>query len=300
MALTRRTIENYRELSLTYLPAREATLMFEVANVYIGAVYVEVGDEVREGDVVAELDRAFILTSIADAEREEAWAELSLSQLDERYSLRLEADAAAGRPIDESAYLAERDALLSRLKMLRENLERLRSEDARRVLRAPMDGTVTFALAFRPGDVSQRDTRVVTVSDVSSPVFAYTGEEIAYLRVGDTHVINVNQEPFDALVVNPAAYGIANAASDRAYLVIIDEYPQLPARVYASMRLTLAVAEDVLAVPYLALKQTEGRDFVFLLEDGVRVIRDVTVGLRGNNEAEIVSGLSEGDIIILE
>ena len=41
-----------------------------------------------------------------------------------------------------------------------------------------------------------------------------------------------------------------------------------------------------------------GRRYVNVLEDGVRVEKDVEIGLQTDTEAEIINGLEEGDLVI--
>jgi macrolide-specific efflux system membrane fusion protein len=62
----------------------------------------------------------------------------------------------------------------------------------------------------------------------------------------------------------------------------------------------LEEAEDVLYVPFNTVKKANNRVFVYVLEDGVRMIRDIEIGLEGNMLTEIVSGLFEGEIVIQE
>ena len=42
-----------------------------------------------------------------------------------------------------------------------------------------------------------------------------------------------------------------------------------------------------------------GRRYVNVLEDGVRVEKDVEIGLMTDTEAEIIKGIDEGDLVIV-
>jgi macrolide-specific efflux system membrane fusion protein len=79
----------------------------------------------------------------------------------------------------------------------------------------------------------------------------------------------------------------------------LDEEPQtLTARTFAQVRLILEEVNDVLYVPFNTVKKANAREFVYVLTDGVRTIRDVEIGLEGNALTEIVSGLEEGEEVI--
>lgn len=301
VAVARGDVQRYRDLNASYVAAREEALSFTVGDVYIKSIYVEVGDVVQKGDVVAELDREYYVKELANAEQDETWALLKLKQLDERHALDLKEAAVTGEAIDEAAYLDERESLQTQLETIRIRMEYLRFEDERRLLRAGMDGTVTYAMSFREGDTSTADQRVITVTDQSQSVFMVRGSEIEFLHIGEQHELIVNWESFTAEVVDPEILGIARVNSDEAYLMIVDEeQPSFTARTYATLHLILDESKDVLYVPYAAVKKANARSFVYVLVDGVRTIRDIEIGLDGNSLTEVTGGLTEGETVIVD
>jgi hypothetical protein len=68
----------------------------------------------------------------------------------------------------------------------------------------------------------------------------------------------------------------------------------------SSVRITYVEEErnDVLVLPRNRINLMSGRRYVNVLEDGVRVEKDVEVGLMTDTEAEIINGLEEGDLVI--
>lgn len=64
------------------------------------------------------------------------------------------------------------------------------------------------------------------------------------------------------------------------------------------VRMPIGISEDVLWLPPAAVRSFQNRTFVVLqTPDGESVV-DITIGLRTNDRVEILSGLSEGDIVI--
>ena len=55
----------------------------------------------------------------------------------------------------------------------------------------------------------------------------------------------------------------------------------------------------VFVVPQKAVKKLDGRNYVNLLVDGVKIEQDVELGIEDNDNVEILSGLSGGEEIIL-
>ena len=66
-----------------------------------------------------------------------------------------------------------------------------------------------------------------------------------------------------------------------------------------SVRLTLPKASGVVAVPLTAIFENQGRKVAYVLEDGNPVRREVTVGAIDANNAEIQSGIREGEDVLL-
>jgi hypothetical protein len=57
--------------------------------------------------------------------------------------------------------------------------------------------------------------------------------------------------------------------------------------------------KNVIALPRGALNSVGSRRYVNILEDNIRVERDVEVGLTTELEVEILSGIAVGDVVIL-
>lgn len=58
--------------------------------------------------------------------------------------------------------------------------------------------------------------------------------------------------------------------------------------------------QDALLLPEEAIYQKNGKDFVTVVEDSKTIEREVTLGLESDYMVEILSGLSEGEVILLD
>ena len=303
---TFRTIEVRRgdvvlfiDITAHYVPAQEETIGFSVGDEVVKTVYVDVGDIVEAGDILAELDRTYFQNELEKLARDEAWLRLNLAHLEERHNLRL-AEARANDTLAEvSAYLDERDVLLNRLNALEIQKNYLLYQDSRRVLRAGISGMVVTALAFQEGLMSTADRGVFTIADQTQSIFMVRGSGANNLVMGEQYDININGELFAAEVVDPALHNIHRETDAEVYLVLVGgEPPDMTGRLSASIHMVLEERNDVLMIPFSAIRQANARIFVYILDDGVRVLRDIEIGLIGNHFTEIISGLSEGDEVI--
>ena len=74
---------------------------------------------------------------------------------------------------------------------------------------------------------------------------------------------------------------------------------QIKAGMYAYVKLPLQVAKQALAVPLQALTIGDSPSVMVLTKDGRLEERKVKVGIRTADKAEVVSGLEEGDPVVV-
>ncbi len=85
-----------------------------------------------------------------------------------------------------------------------------------------------------------------------------------------------------------------------AYLQLLQPDPTLENGESGTVQVTLDQREDVLYVNKEAIKAAEGAQFVYMLdENGLKVLREVVTGLESDDYIEVVSGLAEGDSVIV-
>ena len=284
----------------SYVPAREVFLQFDMHGQRVLGVHVSIGDVVTRGQVIAELDRPYIQGQLEAALREEEWAMLDLAHLEARHALALLEVSITNRPIDDTSFRNERAAIYTRLTNIRARISYLQRQDYYRYLRTPIDGVITSVMPFQEGMFS--DERIVaTVTDQSRSVFRVRTEEARMMNPGDVFTLYVNRDPFLAEVVCPDYFGIyrTHLWDVEAYMVVVGEQPVIGAITFATVHIVLETSTDTLFIPIITLNQTRDRTFVFVYGTEGREIRDVVIGLVGNTMVEIISGLEEGELVIV-
>jgi multidrug efflux pump subunit AcrA (membrane-fusion protein) len=149
---------------------------------------------------------------------------------------------------------------------------------------------------------------VVTISNLDQP---YSLE--AYLDAGDWGQIRAGYEvevTFDILpdqvftgTVTSVHPMLDTASSNKALIhidaILKDAIPyDLPAGSAASVDVIGGRAENVVLVPVEALHEIDdGQYTLFVMENGKLRLHVVQVGLQDLTKAEIISGLSAGDIV---
>jgi len=276
----------------TYMPVRTETLRFSVADRLIRGIYAGVGDHVREGDILAELEDQNIENQLRNVRQDEAWILLQLSQVNERLRLALG---------DDSRYVADRTRFQSELDIARMLIHYLEEAALNLQIRAPFDGVVIWAMDFGGVMWSGLGQNVLTIVDHGQYIFRLIGPYVTYFEIGQVHEITIYGQAFSAEVIDPEAEDIARSEQagvpvPEVFFRIADsEMPEVTSRTRGALFLLHDAAYDVLTLPNNLINTVDGRVFVHVMENGVIVMRDVEIGIVGNTKTEIISGLQEGD-----
>ena len=301
--VVRDDVINFTNVQASYLPARQETLWFAVPGQRIRGVFVTAGDYVQEGDILAELERPYIHIQLEDAKRDEEWALLDLTHHDMRQTMARRHAAQTGTSFDAASYNDARRRIEGRIYIVQQRIEFLQQEADALFLRAPFDGVVTWALDVSGVMWSYVGQEAVIVADQDVHIFLVTGDPAEAIHPGLTLDVTVDGEEFTAIAIDPENYEINHhpiAGRAEAFLKITDGIPPLiTPRTSIMVHVILDAAHDRLAVPNLAVSQLEGRTFVYVLYNDVVSLRYVEIGLIGNSLTEIISGLYEGEVVVL-
>ena len=172
---------------------------------------------------------------------------------------------------------------------------------------APMDGVVTF-LAAQQGAIVD-SIKFITISDLSKPTLTISIDQadLGKLTIGSSAEVVFDALPSQTfqgkiVAINP------QMVSSGQYLVAkgtLELDPQaakvvqtLPLGLSATITIINKQASNVLIVPLSALRDLGGKNYgVFLVKNSKLVFTPVKVGLMDSVQAEITSGINEGDLI---
>ena len=310
-----------------YVHVKEEHLSFSVGGVYISKVYVTEGQQVKAGQLLAELEQDNLQENIASLEYQLRLLEqqkvhhledrqLDVKKIDimlEDLRQRLEQ---AEEPVRQQllAQIEQQegkrqdvmDSYAQKLQSTEDSiyLLGLRLEEAKETLKvrqiiAGMDGTVTFADEVKEGARSVKGQTFISISDLSTTVFTVTGENTKYFTAGEEVILTCQDKELAAYVADPSEFDAGGKPA--VYLKLKQPEPTLQEGDSGSIRLTLDQRLDVLYVDKDAIETADGETFVFILdENGLRATKTVTTGLTVNGFTEIIEGLSEGDTVIVD
>ncbi|WP_460302997.1 efflux RND transporter periplasmic adaptor subunit [Actinocorallia aurea] len=175
-------------------------------------------------------------------------------------------------------------------------------------------GAATDGSAVAVGAPVASGAAVVTVTDVSELRLSADIDESDILKVtrGSTAAADFDALPeavYGAKVYSVGVTPKAGGGGGVTYQVQLElaegelsdgaQAPEPKPGMSAVVRITVREVADVLVVPVAAVVSS-GRDSVVWVDDGGKAVRrTVTLGAEGDGKAEVVSGLKEGDRIVV-
>ncbi|MEF3310237.1 efflux RND transporter periplasmic adaptor subunit [Paenibacillus sp. GYB004] len=274
------------------VPAREKFYSFQV-NGTVGEVRVKRGDRVGRGDVLLRL-------RTADFALSHARQKLAV----ENMKLALRQSLKSGHPDD---------IMIDRMNLEIEQLKlsRLLDNQSKSELVSAADGIVTFLDDIVAGSKAETYRNVVGVAPSGALRLQYTGDLSAYagrIRPGMPVAIQVEGATVSARVAGAPLTisqddGHQQQAETNENTLFFEFAGPLPdgLTLGASLdfQLELVSKPDVLTIPRRALRYENGSVYVQIADADIRRDTEVQIGLVTRTEAEIVSGLTEGQLVVI-
>ena len=171
-------------------------------------------------------------------------------------------------------------------------LEDCRTKLQNRRLYAGIDGIITYARSVRKGDRIAAGEKLVVIEDSASSAFCADNRYWQYFQPGQEYTITVGDAQYLAQVVSDTDIGLPE--TDKTIELYLEDGDR------GSVTLVLDSREDVLMIPESAVSNTKGNTVVYYQDEhGMKNYKIVEVGMAANGMIEVISGLTEGECIII-
>jgi RND family efflux transporter MFP subunit len=276
----------------------------------ISRIHAEAGDRVAKGQLLAELETDSIRLQLRQAEAGVAVAEASHADaLRNRERMdRLIKENAVSEQQREKIQLAY-DAAAAQLEQARAGLNLAQHALDVSLMKAPFSGVIASKNA-EVGDVINPMMGgfgggaggVLTLMDYSKIklVVAISSEDIGRIRKGQEAILRVAAFPGrdfrgSVRVVNLTADPLSKKFGVEA--VFDNSDAALRPGTFGDLVFEVQSHENALVVPQQAILENA---YVFAVEGGKAVRKNVTLGIQNTTMVEILAGLAEGDAVVVE
>jgi len=275
----------------------------------IAKIYVQEGDRVEEGQLLAELDTKAIRLQLEAAKAGLAVAEANYNDAQKNMERmeRLKKENAVSDQQYEKARLGY-EAAEAQLQQARSALNLAQHSLDVSLMKAPFSGVVA--------------SRNAEVGDVINPMMGGFSPASGVLTLMDFSrikiAIDVSQQDFVRIKKGQAVYLKVTAIPDRVFegyvsLVNLTADPMtkkfkveatidnsdlvLRPNTFGEITLEVSTHEDALAIPQKAVLENK---YIFVAQGDVAQRREVSLGLQNSELVEVTRGLKEGDLVIVE
>jgi RND family efflux transporter MFP subunit len=333
-------LTNELVLTAEFTPYQDVDVMAKVAG-YVKNIRVDIGDHVREGDLLATLEvpeledekakaaaglaaaKANIITAQGAVQRAEAGANIAHLSFQRIQDVSIkqpglvpkqEVDVAQAHDLEAAAQLASVQSALQSAEQtkLQADSERSRADAMLQyaTIRAPFAGVITRRYAntgsmIQAGTSSQTQAMpVVRLAENSllRLVLPVPVSAVADIHDGDTVAVNVTtlHRTFAGKITRSSDSLNTSTRTMDTEVDVPNHDGTLVPGMYAEVRLHLATHSNVLSVPVDAVDGLGTTvQHAYVVRNGELQLVSVTVGLQTATRVEILTGLVDGDQVVV-
>lgn len=288
----------------TVSPYQQAVMLSELSG-QVSAVHVSLGDAVRSGQVLLEIDPTLYVALAEEAEAKIESARVAKERTANdlgRMEVLFERGTASRSELEVArANAAEADAgyasALAALERAKKNLSGAR-------LRAPFDGHIA-SRPPDPGSTVTIGTPLLTLVDIGHlrVDVLVSEQDISRIQPGRKATLTVAGAPGGMFAGTVQAIGPQTDPETRQFPVEIEvENPPghpLKGGMVAKVVMVYESFEGVPLLPVDALVETDAGPAFFAVENGVAYLRDIEIGPRRGQVIGILSGAAAGDTAVV-
>ncbi|MBI2053689.1 MAG: efflux RND transporter periplasmic adaptor subunit [Candidatus Sungbacteria bacterium] len=205
------------------------------------------------------------------------------------------------RATDRALYEAE-------IRQAEAGMRNILAQLARRQILSPIGGVVTVVNAKVGSIAAASETAVSVISADALQIESYVPEiNISYVKVGNSASVVLDaygaETPFPARVisVDPAETIRDGVSTYRIKLGFINPDGRIKSGMTASILITTEKKSGVIAVPQGIVIRRDGKKFVLVRQGNAVREREIQTGsVSSLGQIEVVSGLADGDIVIVK
>lgn len=255
----------------------------------IDEIFVEVGDKVKRGSIVAEMDKSQLIQQELQVEN----IATDLSRLEALYK----SGGVAKQQVDQLR--TQHDVAVKALNYLKENT----------TLRSPINGVVTGRY-YDKGDMfsmspnSAGTVAIVTVMQIDSVKVRINVSEEFFTKVKTGMPLEITSDSYDGEIFTGKVsliFPLIDAATHSFTVEVTITNKDLRLRPGMFTRVDLNIGtKDLVVIDDMSVQKQIGSNekYVYVVKDGIANRRSVTVGRTSNNLTEITGGLEVGEQVV--
>lgn len=293
---TRQDLTSVMVLSAEFRPYQEADLHAKIAG-YLDDINVDIGDQVKTGDVLAKLDPAELTADLDHAQASYDNEKLEYDRLSE--VVKKQPGLVAQEQVDKAK---------AAYQMAKASLERAQTLVNYATITAPFDGVITKryvdpgALVQASGNSSTQTLPVVHLAENSRLRLDFPVPEYAVPKVSQGTPVEITVQATHQVIQSRVARVAGdidpNTRTMEAEVDVDNKDLRLTPGMYAAVKIELERKPQALALPIQAVSLGDQPNVWVVDQGGDIQERPVKLGLETADRVEVVTGVEEGDLVV--
>lgn len=172
------------------------------------------------------------------------------------------------------------------------------------ILKAPGNGIISYRNA-EIGEYIPAGTKLLTITDNSKlHIDCNISEANAAVVKADTKItmnIEALGKSFDGIISYVSPDKNEDSNSYLARIKLLEQNEEVKSGMFARGYLKILIKEDALYVNKDIIKDKNGKKYVFIVNKNNQLEqREVTLGINNDTEVEIIDGINEGEVVVLD
>ena len=304
----------------TIFPDHESKIGPKISGV-IEIVHVDEGDQVKQGQTVAQIDQKELLIAVrqgraavrvAEAQLKEAeLKELNLRRERERLSNLLKKNVISQQRYDDmdtahAMAVARIELIRAQILSAKENLAMAEQKLRDTRIVSPFSGLIVKRFINEGEFVSTMPPTplflIMNIDKVEMEV-GLSEVHLANVAVGNPVEITVDTYPGVSFRGKISTINPMVDPGSRAFKVKV-EIPnkdhRLKSGMFARAKIHPEIHKDALIIPFKSVVNRGGGTYVFLLTGDIASLQEVQLGITNEEEIEVIDGLQEGEEVMVE
>ncbi|MCH1920967.1 efflux RND transporter periplasmic adaptor subunit [Shewanella sp. A3A] len=281
-------ISSFYNTTATLEAPEEAGVSTRIAGV-IQTIYVEEGDHVEKGQLLAKIDARRQQFELDRSIAEVNIIEQELNRLNKMSNREfVSADSLAKLEYNLQAARAQRD--LAQLQVTESEI------------RSPISGVIATRYVKQGNMAKEFDQLFYVVSqDELYGIVHLPEQQLSSLRLGQEALVKTDKrsDVFAATVLRISPVIDSASGTFKVTLTIPNKAQRLKAGMYTNVQLKYDTHTDVAVVPFNAIVNQDDVQTLYVVEEGKALRKEVALGYRENNRVEVISGIKVGEQIVV-
>ncbi|MGD8536610.1 MAG: efflux RND transporter periplasmic adaptor subunit [Candidatus Aminicenantes bacterium] len=298
-----KNLNSYLVLNGIVEPERKVEI-FSRLSAYVKEIVKEEGAYVQENDILVLLDDTEIKISYEQSKIELEQAKLSLEEAEQNYVRNQE--------LKKRDLISEQDFQAQEAQYKQRQLDHQNRMESFKNLQIQLNWTKIRSLSegyiterlIEVGDRVNANQQVYTIEDFKPlliRVFVPTSDSIK-LKTGmsaevTTEVIRGALFEGSVKLINPRID--VQTGTVKVTVEVFDDSLRLKPGMFVEARIVIGMKENVLVIPRKAILYKQNLTYVFVMNRNQVSQREITLGLTEEDDVEVVSGLKEGETIVV-